>query len=109
MLVRLSAPDLRKFFRFGGAVTSPFVWLEPDRLVQNPGVTGCIDGAIITGLRVFEKQRIRHQQRIEPFADQPLLLLLEGIGRFEGRAKSDKDGTRIRWQTSRKPLAKFNQ
>src|SRR4051812_42317772 len=81
-------------------LTSPEKWLfepmlEPDSALHDARVDGPGDRTIVAGRRIAQEQRVAHDRRIEAFADQPLLLLLEGLGGVEPPAEPDENRKRI--------------
>src|SRR6202011_3388595 len=69
--------------------------LESDSGLHDAHVDGPVDRTIVTGFRIAQEQRVAHDRRIESLADQPLLLLLEGLGDVERPAEPDEDRKRI--------------
>src|ERR1700739_217511 len=65
--------------------------LQANPPVHDARVIGCTDRKIDAGLRIPEKQRVRHQPRIESLAAQLLFLLLEGFGGLQCRADPDEN------------------
>src|ERR1700737_3118909 len=57
--------------------------LESDSGLHDVRVDGPGRSAIVTGRRVAQEQRVAHDRGIESLADQPLHLLLEGLGGVE--------------------------
>ena len=57
--------------------------LEPDSALHDARVDGAVDRTIVAGRRIAQEQRVADDAGIESLADQPLLLLLEGLGGVE--------------------------
>src|SRR5258707_8725680 len=57
--------------------------LESDSALHDARVDGPVDRTIVAGHRIAQEQRVAHDRGIESLADQPLLLLLEGLGGVE--------------------------
>src|ERR1700690_2495385 len=66
-----------------------------------------IDRAKIAGFWISVKERIGGAVRVEPRANQILLLLLEGLGAVQRRTKTDEGRAGISGQPARKVIPEF--